>query len=247
MNIVNKSCYLSLILFIILCHLIKLYGGGNSDQGLIKKILVLPFINNCSYKGKWDISDGVRKLLAEKFDKKVKWEPVLPSRKQLERSRQQINRTTPHLSRTERLAKLAELYNCVLVIDGTINRFDIRNFGVVHPTYGGYSSYMVDTAIEIFVVNISTPENVLQEEIKSVKSNEQDIGTIFIDGHNWSKELKSIEEFDKLKTMDFGSQRWQETQVGLTVDRLLDTILTKTTNYSAVYLIDSETKKPGEQ
>ncbi|MFA5858211.1 MAG: hypothetical protein WC955_04020 [Elusimicrobiota bacterium] len=208
-------------------------GGQYSPASASKKVLILPLINISGYNGNWDLGEGFRKLLAERFDTLVKWQPFVPSRYQLDKMRKQVVREiAPEASRTERLAKLGEKFGADYVMDNTIDTFSIRNFGIVHPSFGGYSAYSVDAGIEVFMVNVSSPENVFQQQVRTQKMSEHQIGTLFTDGHLWTKELGTMEEFDALKDMAFGSPQWRETRLGVQVMKLTDKIVSVTTGYA---------------
>lgn len=194
------------ILMILL--LIMLANNVNAEK---VKAGIFKFINKSDYRGNWDLEEGVTKLIWEKMANTAGIEPKLISIKDYRYLERKLPDDMPDM---EKNAEVGKYYGVRYVVGGEITEFEVTNFGVVSPRIAGYSSYSVKTEINYFIVDTQSWESYISTSATAGKIKEREIATIFLDGGAWGSKLGSMEEFNALKDMTFGSAQWRETKVG---------------------------------
>jgi len=178
--------------------ILRAYGG--------ESIAFLPFRDRSGFEGSWDLSQEVPAFLADSLAKICDWEVRSPAEVIPVLQRRNLRpQTSQDVSILEGLQR--ELGVRYLIVG------EIRDFGVSHfiagtPILGGYETYKARVVIRFRIFDGHRSQIIYTgESVQEIS--QRDLGLTLL-----GKPSRWMEEFDRLRKLEFGSAEFRRTIVG---------------------------------
>ena len=172
-------------------------------------ILIVPFEDHSYFRGSWDISRGIPRVLGELLqqDRDIVVLPLLDSLLT-------EGEDSAALSEAQAL-RIGNAAGADLVINGDIRNFSIKRFNAGNPFLGGYTSYTALVEVEIQLLQPLAGSRV-GAAVGKAEMTDRDLGLTLL-GKPTRKEAALLE----LNEIPFGVERFRRTIIGkVTLDAL---------------------------
>lgn len=201
--------------------------------GINAQIIFLPFENESSYQGAWNISVEIPNYLAA-YSRELYEINVLSSSAAIKLA---LDRgfNVKDIPDFEAIQFIANEYNFRYALFGKINKFIISRFLAGEPTLAGYEAYscLIDATIRIFDIEKNEfiyAENIIEEV------NDRGFGLTLL-----GKPSKEKEQFYGLDAMRFGGEEFNKTIVGLTLFNFAEKLSNDINRFNKSILKDEKT------
>ncbi len=180
-----------------------------SLSGINAQIIFIPFENESSYQGAWNLSVEVPNYLAA-YLRELHGIHVLSSSAatKLAQDRGFNVKVIPDF---EAIQFIASEYNFRYALFGRIDKFNISRFLAGEPTLAGYEAYACHIEGTVQLFDIDKNEFIYTKSINE-EVNDRGIGLTLL-----GKPTEEKEQFYGLDAMRFGGEEFNKTLVGLTM------------------------------
>ncbi len=183
------------------------------------QIVFVPFKNESSFTGKWNLSEDIPNFLAAYIRDMNKAE-VLSSTGFISLLDEDM-RSYPVYSDIEFLDNLLEEWNYNYVMIGTINSFGISRFNAGELMVGGYEHYSCSITISVKLYNKTTNNIVFSDKVESSVTRNT-LGLTLL-----GKPTDDKEQFYGIDKIKFGSEEFSKTIVNEALLLLADELCNK--------------------
>jgi TolB-like protein len=176
-------------------------------------LAVLPFRDRSGFKGQWDLSEGISRLLSQRLAEVAGYQLV-----NHDTVSQLVRDKTQWSGRCEGSEDLAAVFDSLEVgflICGSVEEFGISRFGVAAPSVGGFESYRAVVQVS-FALWEQKAKNPLLEAEAEGKVTEKGLGLTFL-----GRPTEQMEEYEMLERLEFGSPPYMITIAGQATEALL--------------------------
>lgn len=182
-----------------------------SQEPLRVGFLFLPFENETSFHGKWEIAKDVPRFLSAYVKERYRI-PTVSSLVTLNYLIEQ-NLSEESLSDIKFWQALHQRFQIRYLVTGTILEFDVSRFNVGQPNLGGYEAYKGEVTIRFQVYDLSSvqlngPHMLTKGEVSGEFTDRSLALTLF------GKPTERTVEFRDLDKIQFGSEEFNRTVIG---------------------------------
>ncbi len=176
-------------------------------------LAVLPLRDRSGFKGQWDLSDGLSRLLSERLAEVAGYQLA-----NHDTVAQLVRKKIQWSGRCEESVDLTAAFDSLKVgflICGTIEEFGISRFGIATPSVGGYESYRAVIQVSFSLWERMATDPLLEAEAEG-RVTEKGLGLTFL-----GRPSEQMEEYEMLERLEFGSPQYTATIAGQATEALL--------------------------